>query len=73
MDVRLTGTTILFTKGNEYLINTLKESLIIAFALVGLVVLILFRSIRAVFFALLPNARYPAAYGRHYGLLRHSA
>ncbi|UOQ73369.1 efflux RND transporter permease subunit [Hymenobacter cellulosilyticus] len=55
MDVKLTGTTILFTKGNEYLINMLKESLLIAFGLVGLVVLILFRSIRAVFFTLLPN------------------
>jgi predicted RND superfamily exporter protein len=55
MDVKLTGTTIIFTKGNEYLIGTLKESLLIAFALVGLVVLILFRSIRAVFFTLLPN------------------
>ncbi|TGE26629.1 efflux RND transporter permease subunit [Hymenobacter metallicola] len=55
MDVKLTGTTILFTKGNEYLINSLKESLVIAFVLVGLVVLILFRSIRAVFFTLLPN------------------
>jgi len=55
MDVRLTGTTIIFTKGNEYLINTLKESLLWAFGLVGLVVLILFRSVRAVFFTLLPN------------------
>ncbi|GAB2460194.1 transporter [Hymenobacter qilianensis] len=55
MTVKLTGTTILFTKGNEYLINTLKESILIAFALVGLVVLILFRSVRAVFFTLLPN------------------
>ncbi|SHI45784.1 hypothetical protein SAMN02745146_0935 [Hymenobacter daecheongensis DSM 21074] len=55
MTVKLTGTTILFTKGNEYLIGTLKESLIIAFVLVGLVVLILFRSFRAVFFTLLPN------------------
>ncbi|GAA4019401.1 MMPL family transporter [Hymenobacter fastidiosus] len=55
MSVKLTGTTILFTKGNEYLINSLKESLLIAFGLVGLVVLILFRSIRAVFFTLLPN------------------
>ncbi|TYZ11446.1 MMPL family transporter [Hymenobacter lutimineralis] len=55
MEVKLTGTTILFTKGNEYLIGTLKESLVIAFVLVGLVVLILFRSIRAVFFTLLPN------------------
>jgi predicted RND superfamily exporter protein len=55
MDVKLTGTTIIFTKGNEYLIGTLKSSLLHAFLLVGVVVLILFRSIRAVFFTLLPN------------------
>ena len=55
MDVQLTGTTVIFTKGNEYLINTLKDSLLLAFGLVGLVVLLLFRSVRSVFFALLPN------------------
>lgn len=55
MDVRLTGTTIIFTKGNEFLIGTLKESLLWAFALVGLVVLILFRSVKTVGFTLLPN------------------
>ena len=55
MDVHLTGTTVIFTKGNEYLINTLWESLILAFALVGVVVLILFRSVKAVGFTLLPN------------------
>jgi len=56
MDIRPTGTTIIFTKGNEYVINTLKESLFIAFGLVGLVVLFLFRSFKTVFFALIPNA-----------------
>jgi len=56
MDVRPTGTTMLFTKGNEYIINTLGESLLIAFGLVGLVVLLLFRSARTVLFALIPNA-----------------
>ena len=55
MNVKLTGTTIIFTKGNEYLIGTLKTSLLHAFLLVGLVVLLLFRSVRTVFFALLPN------------------
>ncbi|MBT9392221.1 MMPL family transporter [Hymenobacter sp. NST-14] len=55
MKVKLTGTTIIFTKGNEFLIGTLKSSLLHAFLLVGLVVLVLFRSIRTVFFALLPN------------------
>ena len=56
MDIRPTGTTIIFTKGNEYIIHTLRESLLLAFGLVGLVVLILFRSARTVLFALIPNA-----------------
>ncbi|KUG05974.1 efflux RND transporter permease subunit [Solirubrum puertoriconensis] len=55
MEVKMTGTTILFTKGNEYIIGTLRNSLIHAFGLVGLIVLVLFRSIRSVFFTLLPN------------------
>ncbi len=54
--IRPTGTTIIFTQGNEYLIHTLRESLFWAFGLVGLVVLILFRSVKTVFFALIPNA-----------------
>ncbi|ALW84431.1 hypothetical protein AUC43_04620 [Hymenobacter sedentarius] len=56
MDIRPTGTTIIFTKGNEYIIHTLRESLLLAFGLVGLVVLILFRSFKTVLFALIPNA-----------------
>ncbi len=56
LDVRPTGTTILFTKGNEYIIHTLRDSLLLAFGLVGLVVLLLFRSPRTVLFALVPNA-----------------
>ena len=55
LDVRVTGTTRIFTKGNEYVIDSLGESLLIAFGLVGLVVLLLFRSVRTVFFALIPN------------------
>ena len=56
MDIRPTGTTILFTKGNEYIIHTLRDSLFLAFGLVGLVVLLLFRSFKTVLFALIPNA-----------------
>lgn len=51
----LTGTTLLFTKGTAYLIAALKGSLLLALGLVGLVVLLLFRSVRAVAFALVPN------------------
>ena len=56
LDIRPTGTTIIFTKGNEYVIHTLRDSLFMAFGLVGLVVLILFRSFKTVLFALIPNA-----------------
>lgn len=56
MDIRPTGTTIIFTKGNEYVIHTLRDSLFMAFGLVGLVVLFLFRSFKTVLFALIPNA-----------------
>jgi len=51
----LTGTTLIFTKGTAYLVNTLRASLLLAFALVGLVILLLFRSVPTVLFALIPN------------------
>lgn len=51
----LTGTTLIFTKGTAYLIHTLRDSLLLAFALVGLVILLLFRSAPTVVFALVPN------------------
>ncbi len=55
LSVRRTGTTVIFTKGNEYVIGTLRESLAWAFGLVALVVLLLFRSFRTIFYALTPN------------------
>jgi len=55
MKVTRTGTTVIFTKGNEYVIGTLRESLMWAFGLVALVVLLLFRSVRTIFYALTPN------------------
>ena len=55
LTVRRTGTTVIFTKGNEYVIGTLRESLAWAFGLVALVVLFLFRSFRTIFYALTPN------------------
>ena len=55
MEVHRTGTTVIFTKGNEYVIGTLGESLMWAFGLVALVVLLLFRSFRTIFYALIPN------------------
>jgi len=53
--VSLTGTTLLFIKGNEYLINNLRSSLLLAFGLVTLTIALLFKSIRVVVISLIPN------------------
>ncbi|GAB3195001.1 MMPL family transporter [Pontibacter aydingkolensis] len=53
--VSLTGTTLLFIKGNEYLINNLRSSLILAFVLVTIVIALLFKSVRVVVISLIPN------------------
>ncbi|MFT2009675.1 efflux RND transporter permease subunit [Pontibacter sp. 13R65] len=53
--VSLTGTTLLFIKGNEYLISNLKTSLLLAFALVSVTIALLFKSVRVVLISLIPN------------------
>ncbi|KAA9340004.1 efflux RND transporter permease subunit [Adhaeribacter soli] len=53
--VSLTGTTLLFIKGNEYLIDSLGESLIQAFIMVTIIIIFLFRSSSAVIITLIPN------------------
>ncbi|WP_114777667.1 efflux RND transporter permease subunit [Botryobacter ruber] len=53
--VTLTGTTLLFIKGNEYLINNLKTSLLLAFVLVSITIALLFKSVRVVVISLIPN------------------
>ena len=53
--VNVTGTTLLFVKGNDYLIKNLKTSLILACAVIALLMGLLFKRIRIVLIALLPN------------------
>ncbi|MDL5045540.1 MMPL family transporter [Oscillatoria amoena NRMC-F 0135] len=53
--VKITGTTPLFIKGNSFLINNLKGSLLLAFALIAVTMGLLFANIRMVFIALIPN------------------
>lgn len=53
--VSLTGTTLLFIKGNEYLIDSLGESLFQAFIMVTIIIIFLFRSSSAVVITLIPN------------------
>jgi uncharacterized protein len=50
-----TGTTLLFIKGNQYLIKNLQSSLVIAFVLIACIMAVLFRSPRMIIISLIPN------------------
>lgn len=54
-DVKLTGASMIFLKGNNYLIKHLRESLLLAIALISLLMLILFRNGKMIGISLLPN------------------
>lgn len=53
-DVKLTGHSLIFLKGNDYLLYNLFESLIIEIILIALVGLALFRSVRIIILSKLP-------------------
>lgn len=55
-EVKITGTTLLYSKGNNYLVDNLKESLLLTFVLVSIVIAVLFRSARSVVAIVIPNA-----------------
>lgn len=55
VDVALTGTTLLFIKGNQYLIQNLRTSLLIAIVIIALIMAVLFRNLRMILISLIPN------------------
>ncbi|MBS1486007.1 MAG: MMPL family transporter [Bacteroidetes bacterium] len=55
MTVRITGTTKLFIKGNKFLIDNLRESLLLAFILITLSMALLFANVRMIIISLVPN------------------
>lgn len=55
MKVSITGTTLIFMKGNEYLISNLKQSLMLAIFLIGCIIAFLFRNIRIMFISVITN------------------
>ena len=55
MDVKLTGTTLLFIKGNKFLIDNLVTSMIIAFVVIAIIMGILFKNIQMIIISLIPN------------------
>lgn len=54
-DVLLTGSSIIFSKGTDYMLRNLMESIIIAIVLISLLRLGQFRDVRIMFISLLPN------------------
>lgn len=55
IDVKVTGTTLLFIKGNRFLIQNLRSSLIIAFVVISIVMALLFRNVRMILISIVPN------------------
>lgn len=51
----VTGSTLLFVKGNQFLIENLRLTLILAFAIIAVIMAILFANIRMIIISLIPN------------------
>lgn len=51
----ITGTTLLFIKGNSFLIDNLKMSFILAFVIISIIMGVLFRNVRMIILSLVPN------------------
>jgi predicted RND superfamily exporter protein len=54
-DVKLTGTSVIFLKSNEYLIDNLITSMILAFIIISLMMAFLFTSAKMIVISLIPN------------------
>ncbi len=54
-DVNITGTSYIFLKGNKYMESSLIESLILAFFLITLIMIYLFRTWQMVIISIIPN------------------
>ncbi|MEZ0484741.1 efflux RND transporter permease subunit [Fibrella aquatica] len=54
--VKLTGNSVVFTRGNEYLLRNLAESTLLAFVLVSAILILLLRDVRLSLVAILPSA-----------------
>lgn len=55
IDVALTGTSVIFMKGNNYLNKNLLVSLLVAFIVIGLIMATIFTSVRMIAISMIPN------------------
>ena len=54
-DVQITGNSVVFTRGNDYLLKNLAESTLLAIVLVSIILVILLRDVRLSLVAILPS------------------
>lgn len=54
-DVKVTGTTRIFIKGNDYLVSNLIESLVITLVLIGILMVIQFKNLSGILLSIIPN------------------
>lgn len=55
IDTAVTGSTLLFVKGNQFLIENLRQSLLLAFGIIAIIMGILFANVRMIIISLIPN------------------
>ena len=55
MDVNVTGTTLMFIKGNKFLIENLLTSMLIAFVITAFIMGLLFRNVKMIIVSIIPN------------------
>jgi predicted RND superfamily exporter protein len=54
-DIKITGTSVIFLKGNDYLISNLLMSLLLAFLIISVLMATIFKSARMILISLIPN------------------
>jgi predicted RND superfamily exporter protein len=54
-DVKITGNSVVYTKGTEFLINHLLQSVLIAIGFISLLMVLMFSSVRMIIISMLPN------------------
>ena len=55
VDLAITGTSVIFLKGNDYLISNLLMSLAVAFVIISLLMASIFKSLRMILISIIPN------------------
>ena len=55
VEARFTGTTLLFIKGNQFLVENLQYSLLLAFIIIALIMALLFANARMILISIAPN------------------